>query len=606
MPSGYSFLFFIGGKKLETNIPVNSLNKEIAKISRGHSLPDQYQVLKKKQMDHLYDLLIDGETGINLFTVLGIEAGIGKSLGTDNSIGRYWSSGGTRKFLLVKKHKIEVDNSVARINSIAGMNIALGITVDTWEDDRKNLDRIPGFPVVIITHSRYLDLCLDSKTRSIFEQGRHTLVIDEQIEPPKYSFSEEEYLLCRDGLRSRWLGDELSAICDGLFQVINLSKASSKSITPCRPSVDLKLLQEFRSHVKDNRNKVNDFKLVNEFLEMLNVFGTSLCFSYQGRITVIDSRHKLWQLQNNVILDASAGIDRLYDCSPNMIVDVQPRIIDNSRSVIRVAKFSTSKGSIKNAIDYPEKICSSIRRYKSSTDKTLVVVHKDNLNEIACHLKKQRFEDIGIADDYNGQDIAVTYYGNYLGKNHWRDFNQVWIVATNILHMELYPTYHHFFSQIEPVHNEIPMDNVTGGFGFIDEQYEEVRIGYIAKDIYQAIKRIDRNEQPCSEIFLVQSNPLVIDEVIRNLPGIHVGEPIDLGIEHKRTPGKESQTDIKAAQMASLILEQPPGNYTKKYLCEMLGWNSKDRNLNRVWRHDLLKQLDGIALHIGPKAVTRF
>lgn len=314
-----------------------------------------------------------------------------------------------------------------------------------------------------------------------------------------------------------------------------------------------------------NRSKVKNLELVKKFLEILNVLGTSLCFSYQGRINAIDS--PLWSLQNNIILDASSGIDRLYDCSRNMTVDVQPRIIDNSRSVIRVdKKFSTSKGSIINAIDYPEKVCAAIRECKSSTDKTLVVVHKTNKDVIVHHLKRQGFEDIGIADDYNSQDIAVTYYGKLICKNHLRDFNQVWIMATNILLMELYPMYQHFFSQIEPVNNEILMDNVPGGFGFIEEQYEKVRIGYVAKDIYQAIKRIDRNEQPCSEIFLLQSNQLIIDEVIRNFPGIQIGEPIDLNIHSKTTPRKESQNDIIAAQMASLLLGLPL-KITKRNIC---------------------------------------
>lgn len=614
---------------MQSTLSTCTFNRDgLGQISGGHQdLEDQYNTLKNIQMDHLRDLLTINETGIGQFYVLGIEAGIGKSLGTNNAIGNYLLKGGTRKFLLAKKFKTEITDGVSRINNAAGKTVAMGITGDTWGEDMKGLDRIPKFPVVIITHKRYLDLCLDPKTRAIFEQGRHTLVIDEQIEPPTYSFSEDEYLRCCDLIRSRWLIDKLSVLCSGLFDEIALGMAKSKSVIACRPVVDPALLQEFRSHVIANKSKVRyrnikelsneeleskgtvkALTLVKEFLEMLNILGSSLCFSYQGRITAIDSRLKLWSLQNNIILDASAGIDRLYDCSPNMTVDIQPRIINNGNSVIRVdKKFSTSRGSIRNALDYPEKICASIRKCKPSTDNTLVVVHKDKLKEIVGHLKKQGFEDIAEGDDYNGQDIAITYYGNLIGKNHWRDFNQVWIVATNILHMELYPVYQHFFSQIEPVNKEILMDNVPGGFGFIEEQYEEVRIGSIAKDIYQAIKRIDRNEHPCSEIFLVQSNQLVIDEVIKCFPGIQTGEPIDLNIHSKRTPRKESQNDIKAAQMASLLLGLPPGNYAKKYMCELLGWNRRDPNLNRIWKHDILLKMDeNKIIHIGQRIVTRF
>jgi len=79
----------------------------------------------------------------------------------------------------------------------------------------------------------------------------------------------------------------------------------------------------------------------------------------------------------------------------------------------------------------------------------LVVVHKTNKDVIVENFRRQGFRDIAVGDDYNDQTIAVTHFGNLIEMNHWRDFNQVWIVATNILPMELYATYQHFFSQIE-------------------------------------------------------------------------------------------------------------------------------------------------------------
>lgn len=153
-----------------------------------------YPELYPVQMNHLKNLLTVYETGYGMFTALPIEAGIGKSIESDKSIGQYRKYGGNRSFLLVKKFRAEVTNSLIRINSHYDRNIVLGITSNNWGEIRPQAYDIVNWPVVIITHARYLNLSLDPLTRSYFEQDRHTLVIDEQVELPTSLFSEHDYL----------------------------------------------------------------------------------------------------------------------------------------------------------------------------------------------------------------------------------------------------------------------------------------------------------------------------------------------------------------------------------------------------------------------------
>jgi hypothetical protein len=66
----------------------------------------------------------------------------------------------------------------------------LGIHSDNWSDEWKfNLNEIKDFPLLIITHKRYIDLCLDEELRQYFIEDRGTLIIDEKIEFPIYFFS---------------------------------------------------------------------------------------------------------------------------------------------------------------------------------------------------------------------------------------------------------------------------------------------------------------------------------------------------------------------------------------------------------------------------------
>jgi len=117
--------------------------------------------------------------------------------------------------------------------------------------------------------------------------------------------------------------------------------------------------------------------------------------------------------------------------------------------------------------------------------------------------------------------------------------------------------------------------------------------------------RVDRLGKRGSEIFLVQSNQRIIDKVIEQLPGIRLGEQFDLGIRNKNGQRKETRIDVMAAEMAALLWKISPSNYEENHLCKLLGWNNTP-NLNRIWKHNLLKEMDEAnVIEIGWTNVTR-
>ncbi len=184
-----------------------------------------------KQLEHL---LTKNTTGNKHFVAFGLEAGVGKSIEAERIIAEHVSKHGefgSRRFLLVKRFVQDVKTSTDRINdqSTAG-NIAIGITRENWQEIGQELSQIEMFPVVIITHSRYFRLSQEPGIRAYFERNRHTLIIDEQLELPVYSFSDQLYREINGSLPQN-LVPKLHSICQGLFNEINVLKVEIMTAT---------------------------------------------------------------------------------------------------------------------------------------------------------------------------------------------------------------------------------------------------------------------------------------------------------------------------------------------------------------------------------------
>jgi hypothetical protein len=568
------------------------------------SVPSDPATLRQS-IERLEFLITQNESNEN-FVVYGLEPGAKKSFLTDQIIAKNYETAYSRTFLIAKKFKTAVQESVNRINEQSHHVIATGITSDNWGEFQGSLSILPHIPVIVITHERYLNLSLNPEIQSFFEHNRHTLIIDEFLAPPTITFSEYEHNKIINYLQSRTLRNELDNLCDSFFSEVTFRRGDKSKIIACSPSIDIERLSEFKKKVSANRNAIMFPNLVMEYLDGLKTLSRCHCYHYGGRITAYDERIKLWGLKNNIVLDANAGIDKRYNCSPVMILDVQPKINDFSNSKIRIVSLNSSKAGKKLIVDYHEKIAQAIRLCKSNDDKTLIVCHKEEENELLIPQLIQQGFSVGIGDAYDGEDLAVAHFGDILGKNQWRDFNQVWCIATPNLTIEAYVLFRDFFLNIGRREDEISTCRKQGGYGFHDEELEDIRIGYLVGEIYQAVRRIDRNNQHGSEIYLVTKSQRVIDDLIRQLPGIQTGDPIDLGVEFNNENASNKVTDEKARQLADLLLSLPTNDYTKKFLREQLGWKDAS-NFHIYFNHKFVQDLvtEGIIESVNARTIRR-
>jgi hypothetical protein len=545
----------------------------------------------KRQIEHLAKLITEDQTGKGKFVVLGVEAGGGKSRETDRIIAEYFNNTDPdrwdRKFLIVKRFVEDADNCADDINSY-GWNrmIAVSISYGNWKKYQEDLNLLQTYPVVIITHSRYSRLTQNPQLRKYFEQGRNTLILDEQMDIPMFSFSKRSYKEILNSLPTH-LDHKFIALCDGLFKLITelkQGKVSNRLVkVKAKPEYDTELLREFERevtanwfHFKDEaRSKVSNFI---SFLKALD--GKTLCLYNYGRLSAFYGNSERWTLENNIILDANAEIDRRYHYAKDIEVIGFPKIFNHSDTVFHPVDFNASKSNIWKTTNYYEEIAKAIEEKHDYMHKTLIVTHKNDESELISCLKSVGLEDIGRGEKYNGEDIAVAHFGAIIGKNYWREFNQVWVIASPNIPMEIYPLYWCYFAQSAIRTHKLSMLGSPGKYQFKNTMFEDIRFGCMVSEVYQAIKRINREVTMYAEMFVVHGDPAVFDAVMNELRNVKVGETVQLGIEYKQTDKQSEPKESKASKLATLLSTLPPRLYLKDELYVLLGWN-KDGNMSK-------------------------
>lgn len=500
-----------------------------------------------KSIERLKELITLNETGQDEFIAFGLEAGCGKSIETTRIIKEYLKSGLIdRSFLVVKRFKDDI------IEMSKEIPFSLPITSDNWKHLKSDLETIPKYTVVIISHERYIRLSLDPETRKYFEQNRHTLIIDELINFPIISFDEKRY---KDMLYicPRNLEKELANICDPLFE--KMTEFKRNKIKKCTFDICPNALIEFKEKVKANSwGKKNDE--IQKFLRELEIIFSSKCLYNNERISTFDRNIWFWGLKNNIILDANVGIDARYKFanSPNIILDRQSRILDHGTTTFHKVNFNSSFSNIEKTKNYFDVITEQIKKYQKPHSKTLIVTKFD-------FIKRKTLEK------YYLPNCAVTYFGNLIGKNDWRDYNQVWIINTPILPMEAYSLYWSMFSGKELRNRTLELINSKGASKFKNEDFEEIRMNCIISEIYQALKRINRDNSQTAEMFVVNNNDEIINGLISQMDGIRIGETISLDNIEYIHDKKSTRTERFIEVCRSL----PPGTYSKKEIREETG-----------------------------------
>jgi hypothetical protein len=249
--------------------------------------------------------------------------------------------------------------------------------------------------------------------------------------------------------------------------------------------------------------KTNQITTINKFKQFYSTFGTCL------------------------VLDATATVNKFYSTAstgrlPNFDIINLPKIRKYTNLNIYTAKgFSQSRHVLCATV---EKIESSFDVYKpvieslkSEEEKLLVIGHKS-------------FIDFAGNEYFGDDSVALTYWGNHVGKNDWNDCSKVLVVGWNYLPpletvTEVYGAY-------------MPSGDLTAISKVTKENMEIFSTAQLAEDIIQAVMRtrariIADNNSDClpAEVYLMypdrDKEQDVIDLVVNEFPGatINTWEP---------------------------------------------------------------------------------
>ncbi|WP_438349199.1 hypothetical protein ACP8HI_00420 [Paenibacillus sp. FA6] len=513
------------------------------------------------------------------FSVFSLEAGLGKSLHTlkiIDSILDDWDN--SLSFLIVRNFRIDIEQSVNQLekhNKGLHTNV-LGITFENWSEWQFNLDKLKDIRVLIISHQRYKNLCLDDKYRQAFMENREVLIIDEKIQFPIYTFSKITYDETRSLLHTG-VQQEYDKVCSGLLKELNKQEIekNKNKVVRCEPRIHPKTLGNFKKHMEVNIENERNMKHKNklkEFMAGLEQWYSTKCLYNGGNISTFNRNHKLWGLKNNIILDASAGIDGIYKLGNFNLVG-QERIVDHSNSQFTIIKFNSSKSNLQdNQSKFNPEICEKIKSNHKPHDQTLILCHKENYKAILEQLYKAEITKIGIGDDYNGENFAINWFGNLIGKNEYSNFTQCWIIGTPNIPYEQYLIHYMMYKQ-----SDLGKKSTDIQLGrFKNDEFKAVQIGYISSGIYQSIKRIQRNERPQGEFFLVNGDPQIVSMVLSQIKGTDNVKSMDMDFVQK---GKGDKKRDIIDKFVDYVYGLPKGMYKKKDISEAIGITN---NFNRV------------------------
>lgn len=511
------------------------------------------QEKKQDRLNHLFNAITDTNYYTsNHFRVLNHEAAMGKSEKTFEALA--WLGLNTNyKVVYVqsfankvseKNDGIQLQKTINKINKHAKKEVANYLSI-------KNADKhstvIKDYNIICITHNKYIGYCQSNKKDLIDKAD--ILIIDEfpnlyqKLEIGKKELRKLQgwTLDYEKGSKERENIEDITLYLKEYIE--NANKQYGKEMT----IVNL--------HKRRNKSKINVLKKINrtikdkdikevcdsciELFSHGSVFEKGTLYTYNSNI-----RYKLAK-ENNIILDANGGFDERYKLNKNLFVlDRQSKVFDYSGSTITYYQIKTTKTETNKYID----IIKDVRDYikgKTEYNKCLVVTDKDRDIKIT-EAQKELYEQL--------EGISFTYFGNFIGKNDWREYDTVWTVKTPYFRFYEYILMYMFYSGKELNGNtSCKVGNKKGKkyIVFQNQEFDRLKNSIVAGEIYQGAKRIARDGRDCNVNVLID-NPEIFNLVKKQFKGIQSAVKEDLNLRVKQTKAQKNKK-IKLEKMEKVL-----------------------------------------------------
>ncbi|NBD25628.1 DEAD/DEAH box helicase family protein [Paenibacillus glycinis] len=447
------------------------------------------------------------------FVIFDYEAGTGKSLNAQRFIGELTKEQ-PHKVLYVQRfaRDEELSQTADTINKHADASVAVAYTSQDYKGKQaitKKLQAINS-QVLCITHKMYSQICKGEHKELI--EKRDILIIDE------YPDLLEKVTVSLYDLSILWAEcfiydcPEIVEMATRFRDKIGRKDAmvqSGEMVFHSFQSVDYDDIRRNVSSTVKLIDNTNHRLILNKCLQLLETGG----YVYEGELHTFQNNINFTLLKNNIILDANAGFDYRYELSNKFVVRKQVKTFEYARSTFHHIDVSTTKKSLNTYVDFDFNVIKSIEFEKRKgvlfiTDKA----KKEDLEN--CFLNV--FGNYGntIEEIAEGLNFSVDYFGNIIGTNIYRDFDTVIVMKTPNFEYLTYVLTNMFYK----IKEGQPVESITV---FQHDDIEQLRKTTVAGEIYQAIKRINRDNSQSAEIFVYSDFQGAVEVIVKQLPQVN-------------------------------------------------------------------------------------
>lgn len=473
---------------------------------------------------------------------------------------------------------IELQKTVDRINQSAGKDIASYLSV---KNSSEHSEIIKKYNIICITHNKYINYCKSNKNDLIDKAD--ILIIDEF--PNLY----EEFEIGKKELRKlqgltldydkdsidREKIEDITMYLRDYIEIANKQYGSEMTIVnlhKLRNKSKINVLKKILKSSKDDEVK----KVCKGCIELFShgsIFEKGIFHTYNSNV-----KYKLAK-ENNIVLDANGGFDGRYKVNENLFkLDNQSKVFDYTDSIIRHYPIKTTKTATDKYINIVQDVRDYIKT-QTSYSQCLVITDKERDIKIT-DAQKELYEHL--------EKISFTYYGNFIGKNDWREYETVWTVKTPYYRFYQYILMYMFYSGKELNGNtSCKVGNKEGEkyIVFQNKDFDDFKNSIVAGEIYQGAKRIARDGRDCNINILIDNRD-IFDIVKKQFKDIKQETKEDLKLRVKETRAKLNKIAKleKRKKVLSNHIESGIDKIEKQALADEIGVSAS--NLSRE-----LKQL---------------
>lgn len=556
------------------------------------------------------------------FKVIDLECGTGKTIIAEETLSDMVRNT-DKKALFVRERNEDGIKSAERINKLVGKEVAIAINSDTFNilEFNKIKKELKKYSIIIISHERYKMLSVDRANRKYFEEDRQILIIDEFLNITKgneLSLSIESIELFSNslGVRHRILKKQYDLCVQEIKEYLENKKIHNTFFNSKNEYVKIKKeINKLKNMIKENvslqyarkmgysKNKLYDK------IDNLKQFYNQTCVVSGNIIYCINRKYQYWLLENNLIIDAGARLNYAYKLNEKLFhTQYQSHVLDHSKWSFVIIPTNSNKNKKKVSVNYYDLVNNLIDI--NGIEDTLIIGSKDDENNI-----KAKY---------------LNHFGNITGSNKYRHLNNIIIIHNPNIPYKNYVLEYLYFSNAR-LNNTVSWDGRNYGskdekvFRFKNKEFEKYRQYQNASNIYQAIKRINRNMKNESKVILFNNDVNIINRLVRMFKNCKIHKTKKNPVEYKKGKmdkylerRKNNRYAMKFIKLCKEIMESKhthlqhkrknkkgeyeliSNEYSKKLISEYLGIN--DRN---NFRKSVLNDLTVIEFMDNNKIISK-